>query len=104
MVEPVQGSSSTDPVPGKHRRLPSIFSAAAPVEATSESVKGEKTPPPPPAPRLVELGFYLGCQLRKTGLTPQQNKEAPSTKYSFIFPFIGQKIRQQEQCSFPAEV
>lgn len=28
MVEPVQGSSNTDPEPGKHSKLPSMFSAA----------------------------------------------------------------------------
>lgn len=30
MVEPVQGSNSTEPEPGKHNRLPKTFSAAAP--------------------------------------------------------------------------
>lgn len=34
MVEPVQGSRSTDPEPGRHSKLPNMFSAAAPVQPT----------------------------------------------------------------------
>lgn len=36
MVEPVQGSSNTDPEPGKHSKLPSMFSAAAPAKVKPE--------------------------------------------------------------------
>lgn len=44
MVEPVQGSSNTDPEPGKHSKLPSMFSAAAPAKVKQKCIVAYKLP------------------------------------------------------------